>query len=166
MVDGIDGGYQITCSGGAEKSQIWFNDASRHFNPANCTIYGIITELSGNATNVFWGLVDAIDPSTGADSVGAYNANGLLNIQSADGTTRSQQSTGISYSEGAKNQFKIVCTSANLKIYTIASDVWVLRVTKTSNRPSDACQPTFWVNNGGGTSGTGSISYGKIENDT
>ena len=173
MLDGLGGGMKIATAGSiaTELSSFNFNNI-RHFDPANCTIYGIIKAAATTQCLVLCGLssgiatplsnpnhflVFGVDTGNNATYFGLIVGNG----------TGAFAATDVALSTNA-TPFKFVCTASNVKLYLLVGGVWTLKITQTANKPTTVGQPVFIV----GTESTvtavksGVLMYFRVENDS
>ena len=173
MLDGLGGGMKIATAGSiaAELSSFNFNNI-RHFDPANCTIYGIIKAAATTQCLVLCGLssgiatplsnpnhflVFGVDTGNNATYFGLIVANG----------TGAFAATDVALSTNA-TPFKFVCTASNVKLYLLVGGVWTLKITQTANKPTTVGQPVFIVGTESGVTAvkSGVLMYFRVENDS
>ena len=172
MLDGINGGMKLATGNGTtnEEGNYNFNNI-RHFDPANCTIYGIMKADHITDERILCGITsdtDAIAATSHQAFCGVYaGISGFIILTTCDGTTSSNTATDVAISTN-RFAFKIVCGASNVKLYTIVAGAWSLKITKTTNRPVNACQPSFVVGSEFAVQAVKSavMSYYRIENDS
>ena len=166
IVDGIDLGVRITTAIVANNTTSITLNNIRNFDPARCTIFGII-KFDNSANQTMMGICNSTAMDVGTNHhVGIRLNTSVSNIEliSADGTTLSASDSGVARSANAI-PFKIVCGASDLKLYTYTSGKWVLRVTKTTNRPTAACQPCVQAKTLDATAAVCEGIYIKVQND-
>lgn len=168
MTDGINSGIKITTgAANGDKGNIHFNSI-RHFDPANCTIYGVFS-----VTNVLAvGILGISNNTGGSDSTGHNVAAGVW-----DSAGDSYLSLYISDGQGAitasdvlattgKTAFKIICTASNQKLYLLVGGVWTLKITQSTELPTAACGPVMHLATEENVAKTMTLIYFRVENDT
>ncbi len=136
MEDSVDGGFSITSGATvANNTQITFNN-KRQYNPTSCEIISVMRRNTGGTLSVsamantaavtsqFFDMED--DTSDGFKTLGSANA------------TFSQISSDVVSNTDWTN-YKGVVSASDIKMYING----VLKVTKTTNRPSLVLQPTL-----------------------
>lgn len=156
MVDEIDGGLELIGTATNTTGSINFND-KRHYAHDGSIIIGVFRGVTSTANTIIkFGL--ASGGFIGNDyAVVEYFATteANFNLETKDGTTISQTSSGVTR-DTSFHSHKIECASANIKL-TIDG---VLKVTKTTNRPTTALQPLLFLdNNNTGSGKAGRITY-------
>jgi len=167
MVDGTAGGFRMTCDNvGATRGGLSNNDI-RNFSATDSTVYGIFS-FDNTATFVTNGLSSNVNTNTTSTEYAAVNLDTLLTnvaLASCDGTTLSKTETDIALSTNPV-VYRLVLGSANLKLYLYISNAWVLKVTKTTNRPTAALQPNMFIQNRtGGATRFATFQYFKVVNN-
>jgi len=167
MVDGTAGGFRMTCDNvGATRGGLSNNDI-RNFSATDSTVYGIFS-FDNTATFVTNGLSSNVNTNTTSTEYAAVNLDTLLTnvaLASCDGTTLSKTETDIALSTNPV-VYRLVLGSANLKLYLYISNAWVLKVTKTTNRPTAALQPNMFIQNRtGGATRFATFQYFKVINN-
>jgi len=166
LTDGISEGARITTgTSNNDFSSINFNNI-RNFDPALCTVWGIAAfDDSFNVTRC--GLSNGTNFNTAGNHLVTIEFNtGETNIQlySSDGTTATRSASDVSLGTG-NVPFKIVCNGTDLRLYLLVSNIWNLKVTKTTNRPTAASQPGFEVVTLTTLAAVGDLMYLRIQND-
>ena len=139
---GIDGGELIT-SGNSDNdiSTITLNDQC-NYNLALHTQYGIMRDKDnsgGGEQRCVMGLSDGTDILAGSSNAvscstsGAAGAGNII-LLSSNGSGISVGDTDVD-SGSAKFAFKIITNGTNMRLYLIVSNIWTLKVTKTTNKP-------------------------------
>ena len=165
MLDGINEGYRITTGAStSDRAVITMNDV-RHYDAALCTIYGSFKY--SNANNVTqMGICDAVDTELAATELITCvlaSASTFVAIRSSDGAV-SDSASDVSLSTSLVT-FKIINDATNMRLFILESGAWVLKVTKTTNKPaSQAMQPVFGVRTTLNAE-TGDAIYLKVQND-
>jgi len=136
---GIDGGELIT-SGGSDNniSTISLNDQC-NYNLALHTQYGIMREKdnSGGAEQrCLMGLSDGTDVFTAGSNAVSCSTSGSdeIILLSSNGSGITTVASGVD-SGSAKFAWKIITNGTNMRLYLIASNIWNLVATKTTNKP-------------------------------
>ena len=169
MLDGIDKGYGLTSgdgsTGGTKTAQLNFSD-KRHFDPQNCTIYGIGAFTKGTANSQqYMGIINTgigflVNQELLAVFSTAANTNIALFTNTGAGGTITQSDVAI-----GTHTFKIVSNGTDSRLYLLIAGVWVLKATISTNRASNACQPFVET----GTDQTPAIlldaRYLRVQND-
>jgi hypothetical protein len=167
MVDGTAGGFRMTTDTTAATRGGLSNNDIRNFNPTDSTVYGIFS-FDNTATFVTSGLSDNVNTNTTSTEYAAVNLDTTLTnvaLASCDGTTLSKTETDIALSTDPVI-YRLVLGSANLKLYLYISDAWVLKVTKTTNRPTAALMPNMFIHNRtGGSTRYATFQYYKVINN-
>jgi len=165
VIDGIDEGYRITTGTvSADRSYITKNDI-RHFDAALCTVYGILKHE--NVTEI-----SRMGISAGAD-LGAASVNTIVCIMdtnltnvglySSDGTSTTTETNVVNSANAVT--FKIINDATNMRLFILESGAWVLKVTKTTNKPTGAMQPAFGCRTRAGSAHFANAIYLKVQND-
>ena len=166
LVTGINGGLVVTTGAST-------NDASGitlgnicHFDPANCVIYGIVKRDVANS-RVGMGLSSGAQINNTTHNVLFWSPSDgtYLYLQTSDGTTASTTDTDVANTT-SKVPFKIVCGASNVKLYLLVSGIWTLKITKTTNRPTSACQPIGAVYSLTASAKTGTLIFTEVQNDS
>jgi len=164
--DGINNGVTITTGGtSGNRSAINFND-KRNFNPASCTIFGIFQFANSNQA-AYLGLHDGSDPDpTSTHSVYCLMHTSITNITLASSNGSAIDNVQSAVARGTVDvPFKIVCNGTDLRLFLLTSGAWNLEVTKTTNRPSNACQPWAAARANSNAAVVTELIYFKVQND-
>jgi len=166
MNNGIDSGLRITTGALTNnRGTINFNDI-RHFDPANCTIYGVITN-EDDVNTTFCGISDGdrmISATTSSVGIDIGASNSFISLGSSNGASASLSDSDVAPSS-AITPFKIICNATNLRLFLLVAGVWTLKVTKTTLRPTAACQPELDVITLENAAHFGEILYMRVQND-
>lgn len=165
MHDEVDGGYRITTTAATNASgEIDFAD-KRHYDLADSTLIATIKYDDANFSRCKVAIT--IDGDiTHFSSVGSYYSAGLQAnenlsyLQTCESTSQSQTSTGLD-PLSAYHNYKIVSNGTNLKL-TVDG---VLKVTKTTDKPTGAGQPYFGQWAPSATVTWGAINYLEAYNN-
>lgn len=144
IIDGINDGRQLQAGAtSSDWSTLTLNNI-RNFDPANCVIFGIMRRDTAS-TESMCGISSLANYSTGSSvSLYDYSANTYKRLWVVAGGSGGGTNTDVAI-DTAWTPFKIVCTSANQKLYTLVSSIWTLKVTQSTTLPTVACQPFLHV---------------------
>jgi len=166
MVDGLNQGFRMTTDTTAATRGGLSNNDIRNFDPTNSTVYGIFS-FDNTATFVTSGLSSNVNTNTTSTEYAAVNLDTTLSnvaLASCDGVTLSKTETDIALSTDPVI-YRLVLGSTDLKLYLYIADEWVLKVTKTTNRPTVALQPNMFIQNRtGGATRFATFQYYKVVN--
>jgi len=165
METGIDSGFKITtqASSGAHGS-INFGTIF-HFNPTNCTIFGIIQYDNAN-NQVYMGISSGTDPSSSSSHtccVRMTTSTTFVELINSNGSNQTITATDVARSAN-NTPFKIICTNANIKLFLHVAGVWVLKATSSTTLPTTSCSPIFSVKNNSTSSTNGRAIFLRVEN--
>tara|TARA_R110000744_G_scaffold141996_1_gene253502 strand:+ start:495 stop:1868 length:1374 start_codon:yes stop_codon:yes gene_type:complete len=159
MGDSVDGGYEIKPStGGTDQSQIDFNGI-RQYSPTGCAMISVAKSIGVSPNHHVLGLINdyTLNISTAqTNSIIIDTSGASFRALSGDGSTWSSAGTVISKDNNWHN-FKVEASSSNILYYADG----LLRITKTTNRPTLPLQPRFVARY---TSSTLSIRYAEAYN--
>lgn len=168
MLDGLNNGFQITTGAtSSDRASINTNNI-RHFNPAACTIYGIIG-FDNSANWTYCGICENTDPSNGDGTnenvTCALNTTlGFVALSCASAAGQTEVTSDVA--TGTANvAFKIVCGASNQKLYLLVAGVWTLKATQSTRLPTAAMQPIFNVRTVAADTAVSRISYLRVQND-
>lgn len=140
MVDVIDEGFQIevTSTGSNHRSTIDYND-KRHYSETASVVIGIIRRVTAN-TLAHVGSHNIDSSSVSVNQVIYANDDGgpFKAITSSDGGTTSTVDSDVATDTNFTN-YKTTRQSADLLLHIAG----ILKVTKTTNRPTLKQQPAF-----------------------
>ncbi len=155
MLDGIDGGYQITTGAtDDDESAINFNDI-RHYSNTNTVNESIAAAIA--ATRFRSGFSEDTDMSNSFALVDMDSDNTNYEVSTDDGTTETGTSTGIAV-DTTTRRHKLILSSADVKHFIDG----ILKVTKTTNLPDQKQQPYFAVKARSTGAKTGTIRYMEV----
>jgi len=156
--DAIDGGFNVISGAVNNANTIMnFND-KRHYDPTGAILIAIIERVSGNATaKSSTGFCEEFSFANDFAFVINDNARTFYELETSDASTSSAAASDIAVDITTSHVHKIECGSADIKL-TIDG---VLKVTKTTNRPTTPQQPFIHagVGNEGGASGFTNVRY-------
>jgi len=159
MGDSVDGGYEIKPStGGTDQSQIDFNGI-RQYSPTGCAMISVAKSIGVSPNHHVLGLINdyTLNISTAqTNSIIIDTSGASFRALSGDGSTWSSAGTVISKDNNWHN-FKVEASSSNILYYADG----LLRITKTTNRPTLPLQPRFVARY---ASSTLSIRYAEAYN--
>ena len=159
MGDSVDGGYEIKPSTGAtDQSQIDFNN-KRQYSPTGCAMISVAKSIGVSPNHHVLGLINdyTLNISTAqTNSIIIDTSGGVFRALSGDGTTWSSAGTVIPIDTNF-HTFKVEASSSNILYYADG----LLRITKTTNRPTLPLQPRFVARY---ASSTLSIRYAEAYN--
>jgi len=159
MGDSVDGGCEIKPStGGTDQSQIDFNGI-RQYSPTGCAMISVAKSIGVSPNHHVLGLINdyTLNISTAqTNSIIIDTSGASFRALSGDGSTWSSAGTVISKDNNWHN-FKVEASSSNILYYADG----LLRITKTTNRPTLPLQPRFVARY---TSSTLSIRYAEAYN--
>tara|TARA_R110000803_G_scaffold21303_1_gene53801 strand:- start:30 stop:1478 length:1449 start_codon:yes stop_codon:yes gene_type:complete len=159
MGNSVDGGYEINPStGGTDQSQIDFNGI-RQYSPTGCAMISVAKSIGVSPNHHVLGLINdyTLNISTAqTNSIIIDTSGASFRALSGDGSTWSSAGTVISKDNNWHN-FKVEASSSNILYYADG----LLRITKTTNRPTLPLQPRFVARY---ASSTLSIRYAEAYN--
>ena len=159
MADSVDDGYEIKpSSGGADQSQIDFNGI-KQYSPTGCAMISVAKSSSVSANHHVLGLINnhlLNISSAQTDSIIIDTSAGNFRALSGDNGTWSSAGTVIS-NDTNFHVFKVEASSSNILYYADG----LLRITKTTNRPTLKLQPRFVARY---ASSTLSVRYAEVYN--
>lgn len=168
MTDGLNSGIKLTTGAtNGDKGNIHFNNI-RHFNPASCTIYGILT-----VSNTQCIAIVGISSGTGGSDSTQHNVAGgcwqsagssYFSLFASDGTGVISATDVLATT--SKTPFKIICGATNQKLYLLVGGVWTLKLTQSAKLPTSACQPVFHIATEENVAKTATLVYLRVENDS
>lgn len=142
VIDGIDGGRRLTTGATISDAGSLSLNNIRHFNPANCTIYGV-TKRNEADSGLYCGIADNTNYATDEAVIMVnHSANANLTLDADDGGVGTSVSTDVATGTGIV-RFKIICGASNQKLYLLVASVWTLKATQSTRLPTDAAQPYF-----------------------
>lgn len=142
MSDVADDGFTVQSGAtSSDESRIDFNSI-RHYLQTACVFIGVMKAVSNSSSAQYCGLVN---PTTTYDGIDRAifvldTANSNTSLRTADGSTSSETTTDV-VNDTNFHSVKIECSSANIKL----TQDGVLKVTKTTNRPTTRLEPNFGV---------------------
>lgn len=172
MSDSIDGGYSIATSTSSTNNEIYnaFNN-KRQYDYQNAVCICVAKMVNTTNNYGYWGFFNTLTPFTGSQLDSSFvqaatpnNAN--YTLQTGDASTQTGESSGVAIDTNF-HVFKIENGSSNIKLYIDG----VLKVTKTTNRPTQKQQLKF----GGYLGGSGTTlstltryleAYNKLTTET
>jgi hypothetical protein len=140
MADAIDEGFEIvTGAGGSDNGQIDFN-AKRHYDPTECIMIAVARNKSLSANRLRIGLGNtAFNVNVQVMFLEANTQDTNFELATSDATL-SFTATDVTLDSNF-HSIKLEGTSANVQL-TLDG---VLKVTKTTNRPTSNVQPQMYV---------------------
>ena len=166
MFDGVDEGYRITTDTNTnDRGSITFYDGTnnhRQYEPTGYEVIGVMKREDHIDAITISGLCETSDYATGtAHSVECEMRevlNNFVAIASSNGSiTRTASDIAL---DGNWVGYKLTGSSTNNKL-TVNG---VLKVTKTTNRPTNKCHPIFEVQTGSARASYGAIRYMECYN--
>lgn len=147
MNDAIDGGLiiQVT-SGSNDQTTIGFNNKRNFYHNSSVIIF--IAKLPDDKTNIYASVnglnSDDRSDAGGTDFAGVEMDKFVTNwgLWTKDGTTSSTTESDVA-TDTSYHNYKIECGSTNIKLYIDG----ILKVIKTTNRPTIGMQPIFGLQN-------------------
>ena len=140
----INSGLRLTTAGANGDGATETLNNESQFDPANCTIYGIIKRNTTN-TFVYAGISDNLNRTTDESVIIVnHTANAQLHLSASNGGTGNSVATDVALSTNLV-KFKIECGASNQKLYLLVAGVWTLKATQSTQLPTDPNQPYYEV---------------------
>jgi len=142
MVDAVDEGYEVSsAAGGSNQSELDFNNIRHYVHNASVIILAFrrVTATTFNENglgNVITGA--STDTACAMESTG----NTFKNLRTGDATVVSESASDLVI-DTIHTLYKIVCASTVIQLYING----LLKVSKTTNRPTQKMQPLVHAGN-------------------